>query len=98
VTDYPETEAGKFLLRSIDEAAPGTAFEGMIAEVEAEARADALREVGELRAALRDANAIVSMTRKHLAEDHPECAYEALGVLNDATRAALSQPPAPDPT
>jgi hypothetical protein len=42
-----------------------------------------------LRAALRDANAIIAMTREHLAKDHPECAYTVLGVMNDASRAAL---------
>jgi hypothetical protein len=42
-----------------------------------------------LRAALRDANAIIAMTREHLAKDHPECAGTVLGVMNDASRAAL---------
>jgi hypothetical protein len=40
--------------------------------------------------ALRDANLTIKMMREHLRTDHPECAYEALGVLNDANRAALA--------
>ena len=47
-------------------------------------------EVERLTEALADANTIIRMTRQHLAADHPECAYEALGVMNDASRAALA--------
>lgn len=42
-----------------------------------------------LRAALRDANTIIRMTREHLAEAHPECAYTVLGIMNDGSRDAL---------
>jgi hypothetical protein len=48
----------------------------------------------DLRAALRDANHIISMMRQHLSEDHPDCAYDAFGVLNDSIRAALATPAA----
>lgn len=52
-----------------------------------------LDRIEALEGALRDANGIVAMTRQHLAEDHPDCAYTALGVMNDAGRRALLEKP-----
>jgi hypothetical protein len=43
----------------------------------------------ELEGALRSAHQNIAMTRKHLAADHPDCAYAALGVMNDGSRRAL---------
>lgn len=58
-------------------------------EIEMSQRIAVIDYVQELQAALRDANRIVVMTRQHLTSLHPECAYTGLGVMNDATRAAL---------
>ena len=82
-------------LRAIEAAAAARALYSQaechtLDELALAAAADRERE---LVAALRDANSIVAMTRKHLSEDHPECAYAALGVLNDDSRRTLATIP-----
>ncbi len=79
----PTTEAGRRVMASLDPFVREH-WATTILAIEDEARAP-------LVAALEDANRIIAMTRQHLIEDHPECAYIGLGLLNDADRAALSR-------
>ncbi len=57
-------------------------------------------DVERLAKHLDDANTTISMMREHLQRDHPDCAYDALGVLNDQSRreALLALTPTGDET
>ncbi len=74
--------------------------EGLLADIDAAHHALSVEPSrAALREALADANRIIAMTRAHLAQDHPDCAYEMLGVMNDASRAALAAAaPTPEPS
>lgn len=39
--------------------------------------------------ALREADHLITTLRRHIDEDHPECAYGVLGILNDQARRDL---------
>lgn len=71
---------------------PEEAAERLILAIEAEAAADP----SGLRTALSEANLIIKMFRDHCAQDHPECAYTGLGVMQDQRRAALASTPPVD--